>query len=46
MASPKPGESKVCAPCEGGEASGLKVYTRQELEKVCAALLFHVCGPL
>ncbi|CAM9588845.1 unnamed protein product [Scytosiphon promiscuus] len=38
MTRSKPEGSKVCVPCEGGEASGLKVYTAQELEKELADL--------
>lgn len=34
MACSKPSGGKVCAPCEGGEASGLELFTAEELQKV------------
>lgn len=40
MACPKSANAKVCAPCEGGEASGLKVYTAEELQKVRCVFSF------
>ena len=40
MACPKPGSSDTtggmqCVPCDGKEASGLKVLSALELEKAC-----------
>eukprot|EP00752_Nemacystus_decipiens_P003055 g2832.t1 len=38
MACSKSSSGKVCAPCEGGEASGLKLFAAEELQKELASL--------